>query len=110
MTESPPMADTNDRNTNHQPKKKKVDDQPLPPDIGLKPVQLQRRRVWRACESCRQVSDSPHRPPLVLTNSPPSVLQAQEDQVRRQRALLLPVLQLKVPVYVVADKGQGGVK
>ena len=38
----------------HPPKKKRVDDNgPLPPDIGLKPVQLQRRRVWRACESCR---------------------------------------------------------
>ncbi|KAI0356597.1 hypothetical protein OH77DRAFT_1520108 [Trametes cingulata] len=39
----------------HPPKKKRVDDHaPLPPDIGLKPVQLQRRRVWRACESCRR--------------------------------------------------------
>ncbi|KAG9085781.1 hypothetical protein FRC06_003455, partial [Ceratobasidium sp. 370] len=26
----------------------------LPPDLGLKPVQLQRRRVWRACEGCRR--------------------------------------------------------
>ncbi|KAJ3523020.1 hypothetical protein NM688_g8792 [Phlebia brevispora] len=54
MTETPSMADNNERPMNHQSKKKKVDDQPLPPDIGLKPVQLQRRRVWRACESCRQ--------------------------------------------------------
>ncbi|KAI0650062.1 fungal-specific transcription factor domain-containing protein [Trametes meyenii] len=39
----------------HPPKKKRTDDPaPLPPDIGLKPVQLQRRRVWRACESCRR--------------------------------------------------------
>ncbi|TFK93910.1 hypothetical protein K466DRAFT_477676 [Polyporus arcularius HHB13444] len=39
----------------HPPKKKRVDDHaPMPPDIGLKPVQLQRRRVWRACESCRR--------------------------------------------------------
>ncbi|KZT12954.1 uncharacterized protein LAESUDRAFT_689966 [Laetiporus sulphureus 93-53] len=37
----------------HQSKKKRVEDQ-LPADIGLKPVQLQRRRVWRACESCRR--------------------------------------------------------
>ncbi|KAH8106241.1 fungal-specific transcription factor domain-containing protein [Cristinia sonorae] len=35
-------------------KKKRNDDQPLAPDIGMKPVQLQRRRVWRACESCRR--------------------------------------------------------
>ncbi|KAI0080746.1 hypothetical protein K474DRAFT_1589402 [Panus rudis PR-1116 ss-1] len=35
-------------------KKKKVDEQQLPPDLGTKPVQLQRRRVWRACESCRR--------------------------------------------------------
>lgn len=40
----------------HPPKKKRVDDQAsLPPDLGTKPIQLQRRRVWRACESCRYV-------------------------------------------------------
>ena len=45
---NPPMT------ISHPPKKKRVDDHAsLPPDIGLKPVQLQRRRVWRACESCR---------------------------------------------------------
>ncbi|KAI0637850.1 fungal-specific transcription factor domain-containing protein [Trametes polyzona] len=39
----------------HPPKKKRVDEHAqLPPDLGLKPVQLQRRRVWRACESCRR--------------------------------------------------------
>ncbi|OSX59228.1 hypothetical protein POSPLADRAFT_1048569 [Postia placenta MAD-698-R-SB12] len=38
----------------HQSKKKRIDDQQPPADIGLKPVQLQRRRVWRACESCRR--------------------------------------------------------
>ncbi|KAI0028028.1 fungal-specific transcription factor domain-containing protein [Vararia minispora EC-137] len=37
-----------------QNKKKRVDDQPLPPDAGQRPIQLQRRRVWRACESCRR--------------------------------------------------------
>ncbi|KAH8113420.1 fungal-specific transcription factor domain-containing protein [Phellopilus nigrolimitatus] len=36
------------------PKKKRVQDQPLSPDAGQKPIQLQRRRVWRACESCRK--------------------------------------------------------
>ncbi len=55
MTETTTMADSNERPQNHQSKKKKVDDQAVPPDIGLKPVQLQRRRVWRACESCRCV-------------------------------------------------------
>ncbi|KAF8761802.1 Fungal specific transcription factor domain [Rhizoctonia solani] len=35
-------------------KKQRIDDSPLPPDLGLKPVQLQRRRVWRACEGCRR--------------------------------------------------------
>ncbi|KAH7345267.1 fungal-specific transcription factor domain-containing protein [Rhizoctonia solani] len=35
-------------------KKQRIDDSTLPPDIGLKPVQLQRRRVWRACEGCRR--------------------------------------------------------
>jgi hypothetical protein len=39
-----------------QPKKgKKADDAQIPPDAGQKPIQLQRRRVWRACESCRCV-------------------------------------------------------
>ncbi|KAG5646422.1 hypothetical protein DXG03_003472 [Asterophora parasitica] len=38
----------------HQNKKKRNDDDPPPPDVGQKPVQLQRRRVWRACESCRR--------------------------------------------------------
>lgn len=42
--------------THHQTKKKRVEDQPLPSDAGQRPIQLQRRRVWRACESCRSVS------------------------------------------------------
>ena len=45
----------------HQSKKKRTEDDSLPTDVGAKPVQLQRRRVWRACESCRFV---PH--PLTL--------------------------------------------
>src|SRR5712672_3462589 len=44
----------------HQTKKKHVEDQSLPSDAGKRPIQLQRRRVWRACESCRSVSDSYH--------------------------------------------------
>ncbi|KZS97989.1 hypothetical protein SISNIDRAFT_481858 [Sistotremastrum niveocremeum HHB9708] len=36
-------------------KKHRVDMAPLPPELpGAKPLQLQRRRVWRACESCRR--------------------------------------------------------
>lgn len=42
----------------HPSKKKRTEDDSLPADVGNKPVQLQRRRVWRACESCRFV---PHR-------------------------------------------------
>ncbi|KAG7097271.1 hypothetical protein E1B28_004637 [Marasmius oreades] len=38
-----------------QSKKKRADPEPAPPDAGQKPIQLQRRRVWRACESCRHV-------------------------------------------------------
>ncbi|KAH9007096.1 fungal-specific transcription factor domain-containing protein [Lactarius hatsudake] len=38
----------------HHTKKKRVDDQPLSSDAGQRPIQLQRRRVWRACESCRR--------------------------------------------------------
>ena len=43
-----------------QMKKKRVDDQQPSADAGQRPVQLQRRRVWRACESCRCVSNSQH--------------------------------------------------
>ncbi|KAI0049592.1 hypothetical protein FA95DRAFT_1488883 [Auriscalpium vulgare] len=45
-TTIPPMT--------HQTKKKRVDEQPAPPDPAQRPIQLQRRRVWRACESCRR--------------------------------------------------------
>ncbi|KAF9221902.1 hypothetical protein BS17DRAFT_796729 [Gyrodon lividus] len=38
----------------HQSKKKRIEDDALSLDAGTKPVQLQRRRVWRACESCRR--------------------------------------------------------
>ncbi|KAI0069046.1 hypothetical protein BV25DRAFT_1792806 [Artomyces pyxidatus] len=38
----------------HQTKKKRVDDQAIPVDAAQRPLQLQRRRVWRACESCRR--------------------------------------------------------
>lgn len=34
--------------------KNRSEDPSLPPDAGLKPMSLQRRRVWRACESCRK--------------------------------------------------------
>ncbi|KAG2013921.1 nuclear protein, variant 2 [Coprinopsis cinerea AmutBmut pab1-1] len=40
--------------TTTQKQKKRIEDDPLPPDAGTKPIQLQRRRVWRACESCRR--------------------------------------------------------
>lgn len=36
------------------PKKKRAQDQQPSTDAGQKPVQLQRRRVWRACENCRR--------------------------------------------------------
>ncbi|PCH41399.1 hypothetical protein WOLCODRAFT_118862 [Wolfiporia cocos MD-104 SS10] len=48
-SDNPPMV-----THTHQSKKKRVDDPQVAADIGLKPVQLQRRRVWRACESCRR--------------------------------------------------------
>ncbi|KAI0316712.1 fungal-specific transcription factor domain-containing protein [Amylostereum chailletii] len=37
-----------------QQKKKRTEEPPLPTDGGQRPVPLQRRRVWRACESCRR--------------------------------------------------------
>ncbi|KAJ8468401.1 hypothetical protein ONZ45_g17259 [Pleurotus djamor] len=40
--------------THHSKKKRTDEEQPISPDIGQKPIQLQRRRVWRACESCRR--------------------------------------------------------
>ena len=50
--------------------KKKRDDDPPPANNGQKPIQLQRRRVWRACESCRSVLFS-HRK-ISPSTSPPS--------------------------------------
>ncbi|TFK43169.1 fungal-specific transcription factor domain-containing protein [Crucibulum laeve] len=35
-------------------KKKRADDEPSTQDQSQRPIQLQRRRVWRACESCRR--------------------------------------------------------
>ncbi|KAF8897300.1 fungal-specific transcription factor domain-containing protein [Infundibulicybe gibba] len=37
-----------------QSKKKRIDEDAVSTDAGQKPIQLQRRRVWRACESCRR--------------------------------------------------------
>jgi hypothetical protein len=45
-------------------KKKRPDADALSLDVGQKPIQLQRRRVWRACESCRYVR---HRLPSTLS-------------------------------------------
>jgi len=44
-----------------QSKKKRTEDEPMLEDASSKPLQLQRRRVWRACESCRYVHPHPHR-------------------------------------------------
>ncbi|KAH7930297.1 hypothetical protein BV22DRAFT_1109356 [Leucogyrophana mollusca] len=38
----------------HQSKKKRIEEEAAPQDAGTKPIQLQRRRVWRACECCRR--------------------------------------------------------
>jgi len=51
----------------HQSKKKRIDEETLPADAGTKPIQLQRRRVWRACESCRCVVTIPVNSRLQLT-------------------------------------------
>ncbi|PPQ82937.1 hypothetical protein CVT24_012850 [Panaeolus cyanescens] len=49
------MAKTEDSTTvSSQSKKKRSDDEPMLEDVSSKPLQLQRRRVWRACESCRR--------------------------------------------------------
>ncbi|KAF6762750.1 fungal-specific transcription factor domain-containing protein [Ephemerocybe angulata] len=40
--------------TTSQGKKKRIEEEPMSPDAGARPIQLQRRRVWRACESCRR--------------------------------------------------------
>ncbi|KAM6495549.1 Fungal specific transcription factor domain containing protein [Amanita muscaria] len=49
------MAKGDEQNImSHQQRKKHIEDELLPADAGQKPLQLQRRRVWRACESCRR--------------------------------------------------------
>jgi len=68
-----------------QSKKKRSEDEPMLEDVSAKPLQLQRRRVWRACESCRyaiHVRASYHRrPPALNLLSIFLPQQAQEDQV-----------------------------
>lgn len=49
------MAKSEEPNSAVQGKKKRSDDDSMLEDVTSKPLQLQRRRVWRACESCRYV-------------------------------------------------------
>jgi hypothetical protein len=103
MTETTPMStENNDHQANSQQKKKKADDPSIPPDLGMKPVQLQRRRVWRACESCRWVCCSLWRR-LPFTTFLSS--QTEEDQVRWQRAYLLSMCGLEISVYLAPNQG-----
>lgn len=68
-------------------KKKRAQDHSLTPDAGTKPIQLQRRRVWRACENCRCV------PPVFMDPaSSKDSLQSKENKMRWIRTGLLPVL------------------
>lgn len=53
----------------HQSKKKRIEDDSTSVDPGTKPVQLQRRRVWRACESCRFVPHSALTPLSPVSNT-----------------------------------------
>ncbi len=62
------------------------------------PLQLQRRRVWRACESCRFCPFSDFFRSFI-------VLQAQEDQVRWLRAHLQPMFGFWIAMHLVADQG-----
>ncbi|KAF8164985.1 fungal-specific transcription factor domain-containing protein [Crassisporium funariophilum] len=48
------MAKGEDSSVATQSKKKRTDDEQMQDDTTNKPLQLQRRRVWRACESCRR--------------------------------------------------------
>ena len=47
------MAKGEDPSTAIQSKKNRMEDEQMQDDATSKPLQLQRRRVWRACESCR---------------------------------------------------------
>ena len=53
---TPTMAKGEDSSsTAVQSKKTRTEDEHMQDDATTKPLQLQRRRVWRACESCRYV-------------------------------------------------------
>lgn len=80
-------------------KKQKLDTQ-FDNQDSLKPLQLQRRRVWRACESCRLA-----RFPVVRLAHAHIHAQAQEDQMRWPRTHLQPVLDVQDPVRLGADQG-----
>jgi hypothetical protein len=75
------MAKGEDPSATIQSKKKLIEDEQMQDDATSKPLQLQRRRVWRACESCRYV--------LIVLHPLSSALffvllfyKAQEDQMR----------------------------
>ena len=52
---TPTMTKSEDPSATVQSKKKLIEDEQMRDDATSKPLQLQRRRVWRACESCRYV-------------------------------------------------------
>src|ERR1700722_8287515 len=63
-------TDHDNSSMTHQSKKKRMDEDnvPLPPDAGQRQIQLQRRRVWRACESCRSVRPTTTSNLFIITN------------------------------------------
>lgn len=66
----------------HQSKKKRIEDDSLPADAGSKPVQLQRRRVWRACESCRFVPHPARPSPSPLSNTFPDTIVDRRKKIK----------------------------
>lgn len=96
------MAKGEEQPTMLSSKKKRADDDSLPLDVGQKPIQLQRRRVWRACESCRYVR---HRSPSTYLT--PLAPQSQKGQVRWMRTNLLAVCFVWLSMHLAPDQGSG---
>lgn len=50
------MVKAEDSSPGSAGKNKRIEEEPIFDEVVSKPLQLQRRRVWRACECCRYAS------------------------------------------------------
>src|SRR6266849_2391920 len=93
----------------HQTKKKRVEDQPFPTDAGQRPIQLQRRRVWRACGAAglHHSYSFPFDHTYAHNNN---FGPAERRSNVTEMSQLLSVQRFRIPMYMVTDQGPSRVK